>query len=333
MINSSKKNLLVYIFVIACNCLLLFFILFNIYNLSTFNKYKNKLNNCITNIEKANNKVLIIKNGTSIDTNSIKSSVTESIAALSTQENSINTLKIDDRYKPEFDNLKLGVNNNIFMYKHLLSVINNLNSADINNSMKMVIKYKDLCNNYYSSIKSKDKSFSLSKQCVNNIDNISTYIGTIERQKKDNTILNTQRLEFQNSINDVLDKFNLIKVNLLYYAENARKKNITYDTAIAKVKVEESNFNDILMLFSEINVPEDYLPVYTSFKNVLSDYNSYLDSFYNALTKEKTAASLSDESSNFSSFYDDANKKFDAMNKSYNSLTTQLNSLNNSQTN
>lgn len=333
MFNSSKKNLLVYIFVIACNCLLLFFILFNIYNLSVFNRYRNKLNNCILNIEKANNKILIVKNDTSIDTDSIKSSVTESINTLSMQESSINTLKIDDRYKADFDNLKLGVNNNIFMYKQLLAVINNLNSSDINNSIETVIKYRNLCNHYYMKIKTKDKSFSLPMQCINNIDNVSTYIKLHERLKKDNTILNTQKLQFQNDINDILEKFNSVKINLMYYAENARKKNITYDTAIAKIKQHQSNFNDILILFSEINVPEDYLSTYTSFQSVLSDYNSYLNSFASALEKEKASVSVSTDSSNFSYFYADASKKFEAVNKAYNLLTAQINNINNNMVN
>lgn len=333
MLSIKGQKLTIYVFVIISNLLLLFFIIFNFYTLNTFNQYKKKLNGYTSNISRTNIAAFAMKNSTTIDTDNLKVSLTKAIASLSTQLNSIDDLKLDDRYKADFDNLKLGLSNNIIMYKQLLAIFNNLNSTDISNSIKNVMNYEHLCNHYYSNIKSKNTNFSLPKQCSTNLSTASKYVVTLVRINKDNTIANTQKLEFENNINNILEKFNSIKVNLNYYAENARKKITTYDSALAKINQQKSDFNDILMLISEINVPEDNLEIYSSLKSVLSAYNSYLNSFSYALNEEKSAAANSNRNTDYSNLYMDANKKFEAMNKALETLKTQQNTTNNNQAN
>ena len=320
MFDKDKKKLVILSAVITFNIFLLVFIFFNLFTLNEYNKSKKQLGTYISNIYKINTNVASINTGQTIDIEKAKDKLPFVINSLIKVNKELENYKGDSRYQVTFNSLKSGLDNNILMYKQLLSIANNPESTDINSSIKNVVKYKDICNNYYSAIKSGDRYFGLPKASTILIDNSCNYVSNSIKMKKDNDILNTQNMEFQNNLNDILEKFNSVKTDLSYYANSARKNTISYDSAIAKVQNNKDSFNAVMQQFSQINVPADQIKLYISFKNVLDDYNAYIDSFSSALTKEKA----SPKSQDFSSLYKDANNKYTIMNKDLNTLKNDL---------
>lgn len=324
MIKLSKKQLSIYIFVILCNLVLLFFICFSIYTLNAYNFHKNRLNVYVSSINKINLSAFSSNNGQSIDLDSMKKKFPETITALSKLENNLEQEHISDKYKSVFSSLKLGLKNNILMYKNLFSIINNLEATDVFSSMNTVMNYEKNCNYYYSNIKSPEKCFSLPAESTNNIKNTYSYVAELSRFKKNTAIANTEKLEFENNINIMLENFNSVKVNLNYYAESARKKTMSYDNAISKTLQIKNRLNNLMILCSGINVPAESVEIYSSFKNVLSGYADYVDTFYSALIKEKSNFLNLNNASDYSALFKTADKKFEAVNETYEKFKKEL---------
>ncbi|AGK99164.1 hypothetical protein [Clostridium pasteurianum] len=320
MFDENKKRIIILSATITFSIFLLIFIFFNLSTLNEYNKYRKQLGTYIQNISTINSNVSPISNGQTIDIEQAKDKLPFVINSLIKVNKNLESYNSDSRYKAAFDSLKSGLDNNILMYKQLLSIVNNLESTDIGSSMQNVIKYKNNCDKYYASIKSSNKVFSLPKDSTTLINNASSYVGNFIKIKKDRDILNTQNMEFENNLNGILTKFNSIKVNLSYYAESARKNSISYDSALAKVQNNEDNFNEILQEFSQINVPQNQIKLYSSFNSLFNDYNAYVNSFSSALKKEKASSKSQDNSLNLSDLYKDSNNKYDTMNKDYSTL-------------
>ncbi|MDF2503462.1 hypothetical protein [Clostridium sp.] len=320
MFDKNKKKIIILSAAITFNIFLLIFIVFNLFTLNQYNKYKKQLVTYIGTIYKINSNVSIINNGQTIDIEKAKDKLPYVINSLIKVNLELENYNSDPRYKSSFSSLKLGLDNNILMYKQLFSIVNNPEAMDINTSMKNVINYKNNCENYYSSIGSNDKSFGLPKDSTILISNTSSYVSDLIKVKKDRDISNTQNMEFQNNLTDILTKFNSIKADLSYYSDSARKNTISYDNAIAKVQDNKYRFSSVTQQFSQINVPSNQIKIYTSFKNVFDDYNSYVDSFCSALKNEKVAANSKDSLLDASLLYKDANNKYTIMSKDFNAL-------------
>lgn len=320
MFDKNTKKIILLSAIITFNIFLLIFIFFNISTLSKYNKSKYQLNTYIKNINIINSQTGSINEGQTIDIEKAKDKLPSVINSLIKINKNLENYDADSRYKYTFDSLKSGLDNNILMYKQLLSIFNNLESNDINNSIQNFINYKNNCIKYYGYIKSNHKFFSLSKDSTVFINNSYNYILNFTRIKNDKDILNTQNMEFENNINDILAKFNSVRVNLYYYAESARKNSISYDNAIVKVQNNKDKFNNILEQFSQINVPQNQIEVYRNFNKVLNDYNTYINSFSSALKKEKYISESKNSSLDISDLYKDSDTKYNIMNKNFNNL-------------
>lgn len=292
--------------------------------LNEYNKYKKQLTTYATNIYSINSKVMSINNGQTIDIGNAKNKLPNIINSLISINKNLESYTPNSKYKSTFDSLKLGLDNNILMYKQLYSILNNLESNDINTSMTNVINYKNACNKYYGAIKSSHKNFSLPEASITFINNSSSYVSNFIKIKNNRDIINTQNMEFENSINDIIRKFDLTKTDLSYYSESARKNSISYDNAIIKVQNNKDNFNNIFQQFSQINVPQNQIELYKSVNQVLSDYNSYVDSFLSSLKKEKASSLPKISSDDIDDIYKDSNDKYITMNNDFNKLKNTL---------
>lgn len=329
MFDKDKKKLVLLSAAITFNIFLIIFIFFNLFTLNEYYKSRKQLSTYISTIYKINTNVAVINNGQTIDIQKAKDKLPSVINSLISVNKELENYNGDFRYKVTFNSLKSGLDNNILMYKQLLAIVNNLESTNINSSMKNVIIYKNNCDKYYSSIRSSNRSFGLPKDSTILTTNASAYISNFIMLKKDTDILNTQNMEFVNNLNNILNKFNSVKVDLSYYAKSARENAISYDSAVAKVQINKDNFNNLLQQFSQINVPVDQIKLYISFKTVFDDYNSYVNSFSSALNTEKASYKSQNDSSDFSSLYKDANNNYTIMNKDFESLKNDFKKISN----
>lgn len=293
-----------------------FFIIFDFYVLSKYNRCRNEISTYIKDISKINITASAITDGQTVNTKSAKLILPQTITSLSKLNATIKNHDDYDNYKSTFDCLNEGLNFNILMYKQLLSIINNPDSPDISTSVNNITKYKNSCNKYYLNIKSKDSAFSLPASINTLVNNTSNMVSSFIRTKKENEIIDNENSEFDNNLQNVLTKFSSIKCNLYYYAECARKSSISYDSAIAKVTKNQNDFNDLSEHLSEIIVPENRVSIYGALKKVFDDYDLYLKSFINAINKEKKGTTVY-SSKDLSNLYKDSNSKLDLMNSDF----------------
>jgi len=329
MLNIKFKKILTLSATITFTIVILFFMIFNILVLSKYYKYKRQISTYVQNINKINDIADSIVNGQTINVNSAKKLLPEAINSLTNLNTDIKNYPVENKYKNIFLSLNNGVNYNMLMYKQMLSIINNPYATDINSSLKNVVAYKNSCNTYYTNIKSTTNSFSLPKQNDILVNNASTYITYIINKEKTQEIINTQNLEFQNNLQDILSKFTTVKCNLYYYVECARKNQMSYSDVIGKALKNENSFNDLTEQFSEVTVPENNVSIYTSFKKVLDDYNAYLKSFISAVKEEQSEVSNSDDETDFSNLYKDSGSKLALMNKDFSLLKDNFNKFTN----
>ena len=326
MLDAKKKKIILFSCVILFFMFILIFICFDFYILSNYNKCKNTIRTYITQINEINTATATatITNGQTIDTKSGKIVLPKTITSLSKLNDEIKNYSAKDKYESTFNYLNEGLNFNVLMYKQLLAIINNPDSPDISTSINNVRKYKNSCNSYYNNIKSKDSAFSLPKCNDTLVNNASNMVSSFIKTKKENTILNTENLEFDNNLQDIISKFKTIKCNFYYYAECARKNTMSYNDVINKITKNQDNFNDLKEQLSGITIPENKVSVYSSLKKVLDDYNSYINSFLTAINKEKKQSS-DNISKDFSTLYKNANSKLNIMNHDFTSLKSKFN--------
>jgi hypothetical protein len=329
MLNTKFKKILTLSATITFTIFILFFMIFNILVLSKYYKYKSQIITYVQNINKINDIADSIVNGQTINVISAKKLLPEAINSLTNLNTNIKNYPVENKYKNIFLNLSNGVNYNILMYKQLLAIVNNPDATDINSSLNNITAYKNSCNTYYTNIKSTTNSFSLPKQNDILVTNTSTFVSALINAKKNQAIINTQNLEFENNLQDIFSKFTTIKCNLYYYVECARKNQMSYSDVIGKALKNENNFNDLTEQFSEVNVPENNVSIYTSFKKVLDDYNAYLKSFISAVKQEQSEVSNSDDQTDFSNLYKVSNSKLVLMNKDFSLLKDNFNKFTN----
>lgn len=327
MLDTKFKKIAILSATITFTIFVLSFMIFNIFVLNQYYKYRNQLSTYVNKINKINEVNHSIINGQTIDVNNAKSFLPKAINSLAYLNTDIKNYHTDNKYNDVFINLSNGLSFNTLMYKQLLSIINNPNSSDVNISLKNLIVYKNKCNSFYNKIQSQNNSFRLPKQNDTLLNNTSNYISLLANKKKDDEIVSTQNLEFQNNLQNVLDKFSTIKCNLYYYVECARENKMTYSDVLSKDTKNQNSLNDLIEEFSAINIPEDKISIYNDFKKVLDDYNSYLKSFALSVKKEEKQISNSDDNSDLSDLYKDCNSKLTNMNKDFSSLKDNFNKI------
>ncbi|MDD3224083.1 MAG: hypothetical protein PHX70_05150 [Clostridium sp.] len=308
--------------------LTIFIIAFGLFILNKNNGYKNELSSFVSSITKINENTCSIISGHTINSKTALNLLPKTINSLSKVNNDISACKVNDKNKYGLESLKNGIKYNILMYKQLLSLIKNPYASDAEISVKNLYKYKNSCDSYYENIKSKDNHFILPYKNTIIIHNCENLISNLMIANKEKEILNTQNIEFQNELQNILSDFKNTKCDLSYYAKSARANKISYDNAISKVDENTDKFNNLQQQFAQISVPKNNLKIYSMFKTILEDYDSYLKSFTKALISEKSSA-YSEGEIDYSSIYKDSNKKLSKMNKDFAVLVKNYNNFTN----
>lgn len=324
MLDDGRKRIIILSATIVFTIFVVFFMFFNLYVLNKYSKSRNTVSTYVKQILNINSATATIIKGQIIDTKAAKLALPKTITSLTKLNSEIKSYSAEDKYKSTFNYLNEGLNYNILMYKQLLAIINNPNSPDISTSVNNIVKYKNSSNIYYNNIKSKDSIFSLPNATNTLVDNASNMVASFLMAKKETTILNTENLEFDNNLQDIISKFSKIKCYFYYYVECARKNTMSYDAAIGKVTKNQDDFNDLKEELSGITIPENKISEYSSLKKVLDDYNFYINSFLTAINKEKKETS-DNSSKDFSNLYKDANSKLNLMNRDFTSLKSKFN--------
>lgn len=272
----------------------------------------------VAKIKTANENSSAFTKGQTIDTNVITKYLPESIASLQSSKSTLNSLVVTDKYSSDHNNLLLGLENNILMYKEILSIVRDTESPTLDSSLVELQQKRDSCMNYYSLVSIKGIKISLPKESINFLNNSIAYTQKQIRQNADAQIVSSQNRDFMLSFNDTLNDFTQIKKNYMSSIVEARKNVNGYEYILKELSNTENTLNEIKTALSELAIPKDATPVYEAFTNIVSEYDEYLQSLKYAVRTEQIT---SVPGSSFS------NK--DALDKLYESPNEQIKTIEN----
>lgn len=253
----------------------------------SYSTYQDKVKAEIININKVNEESSKFTKGNTINTEKILDDISKSISELQASQTKLKALIITDKYEEEHNNLLAGLDNNIQIYKEILSIVRDSKSESLSNSIPKLQKYRDDCLNYYALISTKALNINLPKESLELIGNTVTFAQKQVRLNLDEQILMSQNRDFLNSLDEMLGKFNEIKKDYMPTVLKARDTINGYDDILNTVASVESTLSEIKDSATNLNVPKDALPVYQAFINLLSDYDLYIQNLKYAIKTEQ----------------------------------------------
>ncbi|WP_234123195.1 hypothetical protein [Clostridium hydrogenum] len=313
-------------FCIVMIIFLSFFIIYSILSLTKYSPIQKHLVILISDINSANAKSSLLNSYKNINSNATKAQLNKITTNLSKAQNNLNSLQVDDKYKELITNLKNGLKNNILLYKQLSACFNNPDSPDIDSSITALNNFQALTTKYYSKIKVNNADFNLPKETFKFVTNSITYFSERERTKRDESFESSADSEFNSTIDDSIEKFNSIRTNFTNYAVQARNKNMTYDSALNKIDKNYEAFQELKSDLTNISVPENRFDTYKAFNVILSEYDSYIESFTSAITCEANSKDKFIGTSDITDLYKESTNKFNKIATDYNKFVKKYNS-------
>lgn len=324
-IKSTKIKVLAYILSMSAIIFLAFFIIYSLFNLNKYSSTEKMLVDITNEITKTNKESNSL-NSKQLDSKQTGRDIEKISASLSEDANKLAKLNIEDRYKTLVSNLKNGIKNNILLYKQLEACTINPDAPDIDTSIKSLNTYANLSNKYYSKIIINKKKFSLPDSTLKFVDSFETYFTIRKRNNADKNFQLSISNDFDNSINNICNQFNLIRTDFSDYAVKARKKLITYDYAFDKINKNDTEFSNLKNNFQSLSIPSDRIDVYKDFNLVLDDYSSYINYFISALNYESNSSDSDSSSYSINDVYKQSKNAFNKTSKDYKTFIKKYNS-------
>jgi hypothetical protein len=198
-----------------------------------------------------------------------------------------------EKYFDTQNQLETGLQNNIDIFRQLNALLVNPDSSDIENSLDSLKDYEDQCNASYKKVSEGGFQLSLPQNVTDATAAAANYINTIIKLKTDQNMLKTQNSKFVSDIANVYNQFSSIKVDFSSTAASARNSLQTYDSVLDYITKTSNSLQSVRDAFSNITVTtsdSDTKAVYSTLKNLLNEYDTYIQSFSYSLTNEKAMA-------------------------------------------
>ncbi|MBZ9689414.1 hypothetical protein G9F72_024250 [Clostridium estertheticum] len=223
------------------------------------------------------------------------------------------------KYKKDHENLKLGLDNNLLIYRQSLAILKDPSGPSVDGFSAALKTYRNDCMNFYSLIDIHNIKIELPKTSLTFIDNVLNDSYMAIRLQKEEDIKSKQTEEFISNIDTISKNFSDIKINYYSNVLKVRKKDMSYDELLLLLDDNITKLSNIKTTFKSLSIPPSTLPTYEAFKPLLDMYESYLRDFKLSLTSEKIQAlnpavgtSVSDD------LYTSSNVKFGELENSCN---------------
>lgn len=223
------------------------------------------------------------------------------------------------KYKKDHENLKLGLDNNLLIYRQSLAILEDPSGPSVEDFNASLKTYRNDCMNYYSLIDINNIKIELPKTSLTFIDNVlnDSYMA-IRLQKEDN-IKYKQIQEFISNVDAISNSFSDIKINYYSYVLKVRNKDMSYDELLLLVDANITKLSNVKTAFKSLSIPPSTKPTYDAFNPLLDMYESYLNDFKLSLTGEKIQdLSSVVVTSTADALYTSSNERYGKLENSYN---------------
>ncbi|KEI17406.1 hypothetical protein Z959_07180 [Clostridium novyi B str. ATCC 27606] len=279
--------------------------------------YRDNLNIEIKHINKVNVSVEKFIKLNEFNTEEIINNMQKNISSLQSNLHNIRNLNPTEKYTNDHKNLINGVENNILIYKQVISTLKNKESLNLNSFLHTLEKYKSDTINYYSSVSIKKIKINLPEETINFLTDFKKHIQKLIKNNIDNEISKKQTTNFIDYINDIVIKFNNLKTD---YIGNIKSKLISkgYTSLLNDIAENESSLNALNANLSILTIPKDGTPTYEAFIKTLESYHSYIENLkYNLNIEQLTYSSDIIKKDSINKLYESSREDFENVEKDY----------------
>jgi len=284
--------------------------------------YENTIVDNIKSINEVNKNIeqFFNSDGT-IDISYTKTQLPNTINDLTKLKNNLANYQPTSKYSEDHENLKLGLDNNLSIYKQALAILKDPSGPDVEEFGVNLKTYRNDCMNFYSLVNTGKSKIELPKISLIFIDNVLNDSYMAIRIQKEEDIKLEQTKDFISKLDTISKNFLDIKINYYSYVVKVRKKAMSYDEILLLVDNNLIKLSNVKMDFKSLSIPPSTMPTYEGFRPLLDMYEGYLRDFKLALTSEKIQAlSAVVDPSTSDSLYTSSNVKFGEIENSYTSF-------------
>lgn len=252
-----------------------------------YDSYKVTLVTNINSINDINKNIAQFNSNQTIDVAYAKEQLPIIIKDLSALKDNLSNSAPTSKYKEDHENLSLGLDKNLLIYRQTLAILNNPSGGDVGTSVDNLKAYRNDCMNFYSLIDVNDVKVTLPETSLVFIDNVLDYSYSAVMIKKETDIKSEQNDAFISEIDGLSTSFLDSRTNFYSYVTKVREKDMSYDDVLSLVDDDFAKLNQIQTSFKSLSVPPTSITTYESFKLLLDNYEDYLTDFKVAITSEK----------------------------------------------
>ncbi|KEI04984.1 hypothetical protein FDC62_09715 [Clostridium botulinum] len=292
--------------------------------------YRDNLNIQIKNINEINVSVKKFIDLTDLNTKQLINTMQKNISSLQSNLYNIRNLNPTEKYSDDHKNLINGVENNILIYKQVISTVKNKESLNLNSFLDTLEKYKSDTINYYSSVSIKKVKIKLPNETINFLIDFKKHIQKLMKTNVDNEISKKQTTNFIDYLNDIMIKFNNFKTD---YIGNIKQRltSTGYSSLLNDIAENESALSALKANLSILTIPKTGTPTYEAFTKTLESYHSYIENLkYNLNTEQLTYSSDVIKKDSINKLYESSREDFENVEKNYRKFLDLFNKYKNS---
>lgn len=315
---------------IAVAVLVLFFISYSIFSIFSPTKEQMYLNDIMNNIKDVNNESKDFLDDSKINTEKALKTLPKMREALYKIALDAGSSKYanEPKYASAYSNLSKGLNENILLLDQLSAMISNPYGKDIELAGENLKIYRDTSENYYNLVEYKNSTFSLGSSMKGIINETLDYCISSNNAKKIEEIKIAEAERFLSKLNEL--KISIDKLMINYYEKvmDCRTNKMTYELLISKLDDTISKMDSVKSVLSQMSIPNEFLPLYNNFSEVVNLYSKYLFDVKYAIVTESVRRDKTDITEDFmDSLYDSSNKTYEDLQKKYKNFTKEYNKI------
>lgn len=239
-----------------------------------------KINSSINVINTINNSLSSALKETVIVPEIATDNLKDCILKLKAEKDKLKTIQPSNKYKNSYNNLIIGLENNIKLYEQTLAILNSPSSQDLPKAFNDMMNYKNNCEKYYKLCSSDGLKIKLTSNATIFLKNSSNYINALIKLKRDSDIKNSQKNDFLISMDKCIERFSKINEDLSPIYERLQRENKGFQVLIDDINKKMADFSDLKTSLYSIAIPSDAIDYYSEFQEILDQYDKYINNIF-----------------------------------------------------
>ncbi|WP_304680989.1 hypothetical protein [uncultured Clostridium sp.] len=275
----------------------------------------------ITELSKINTSLKKCINGLTINSKSASNILNDNLKELKELKEKVSAVVIANNDTPNIiPTLISCIENTENLYSYCINVLSYTNNLSISEITSEILILKSNCEKSYEDLSIYGFSLTLPEESETFLDNLISYLNTLEKVNKEASIKTTQYNSYIEKLTKCTNEFDEILDDLEPAINLIRKENRSLDIILNDIKEKERTIETIKKDFNYSSIPEGCMSYYNSLNNTFTLYSGYLNALKIAVIYEKSSPSYEKNKKTINKNYDNAYSKYDDVKTSFESL-------------